>query len=186
MPCLDDHSSGARRCRTPRATYPGDGPGTPCDALRRIHDAPYSVLLPVGFTLPPRYRRAVGSYPTFSPLPACAEGAGRFAFCGTFPEVALAGRYPAPYLRGARTFLPGGLSAVARSGHPANWPPGMAGLGGRPGQGRETAWRSSRSSVATVESVGDAVDAGGPEMALEGSHHRLGLVHQIRESGSMS
>ncbi len=31
--------------------------------------------------------------------------AGRFAFCGTFPEVALAGRYPAPCFRGARTFL---------------------------------------------------------------------------------
>lgn len=29
----------------------------------------------------------------------------RFAFCGTFPEVALAGRYPAPCFRGARTFL---------------------------------------------------------------------------------
>jgi len=27
-------------------------------------------------------------------------------FCGTFPGVAPAGRYPAPYLRGARTFLP--------------------------------------------------------------------------------
>ena len=32
--------------------------------------------------------------------------AGRFAFCGTVPGVAPAGRYPAPYSRGARTFLP--------------------------------------------------------------------------------
>jgi hypothetical protein len=30
----------------------------------------------------------------------------RCTFCGTFPGVAPAGRYPAPYLRGARTFLP--------------------------------------------------------------------------------
>ena len=30
----------------------------------------------------------------------------RFAFCGTFPGVAPAGRYPAPCFRGARTFLP--------------------------------------------------------------------------------
>ncbi len=30
----------------------------------------------------------------------------RFAFCGTFPRVAPAGRYPAPCSRGARTFLP--------------------------------------------------------------------------------
>ena len=29
----------------------------------------------------------------------------RFVFCGTFPEVALAGRYPASWFRGARTFL---------------------------------------------------------------------------------
>ena len=32
--------------------------------------------------------------------------AWRYVFCGTFPGVAPAGRYPAPYLRGARTFLP--------------------------------------------------------------------------------
>jgi hypothetical protein len=30
----------------------------------------------------------------------------RFTFCGTFPEVTLAGRYPAPLPCGARTFLP--------------------------------------------------------------------------------
>lgn len=30
---------------------------------------------------------------------------GRFVFCGTFPEVTLAGRYPAPCFHGARTFL---------------------------------------------------------------------------------
>ncbi|GES48235.1 hypothetical protein Rhsp01_04720 [Rhizobium sp. NBRC 114257] len=48
-------------------------------------------------------RDAVGSYPTLSPLPD--PEIGRFAFCGTFPEVAPAGRYPAPCFRGARTFL---------------------------------------------------------------------------------
>ncbi|BAL08091.1 hypothetical protein BJA01nite_42880 [Bradyrhizobium japonicum] len=57
---------------------------------------------------------AVRSYRTFSPLPREAEGeAGRFVLCGTFPGVAPAGRYPAPYVKGARTFLPGGLSAPA-------------------------------------------------------------------------
>jgi hypothetical protein len=30
----------------------------------------------------------------------------RFIFCGTIPQVALAGHYPAPFLAGARTFLP--------------------------------------------------------------------------------
>ena len=51
--------------------------------------------------------RAVRSYRTLSPLPVPEDR--RFAFCGTFPGVAPAGRYPAPCFRGARTFLcPGG------------------------------------------------------------------------------
>ena len=33
------------------------------------------------------------------------EPGRRSVFCGTFPGVAPAGRYPAPYFRGARTFL---------------------------------------------------------------------------------
>jgi hypothetical protein len=43
----------------------------------------------------------------------------RSALCGTFPEtspregIGPAGRYPAPYIRGARTFLPGDLSVLA-------------------------------------------------------------------------
>ena len=61
---------------------------------------------------------AVRSYRTLSPLPqgprACV---GRFTFCGTFPGVAPAGRYPAPCLHGARTFLP---EREARSGRPAD------------------------------------------------------------------
>ena len=50
---------------------------------------------------------AVRSYRTVSPLPPArrAEAGRRCTFCGTFPGVAPAGRYPAPYLRGARTFL---------------------------------------------------------------------------------
>src|SRR6516162_11595968 len=50
---------------------------------------------------------AVRSYRTISPLPP-ARRAGesrRCPFCGTFPGVAPAGGYPAPHLRGARTFL---------------------------------------------------------------------------------
>jgi hypothetical protein len=37
----------------------------------------------------------------------------RFVFCGTVPGVSPAGCYPAPHVHGARTFLPGGLSAGA-------------------------------------------------------------------------
>src|SRR3978361_982918 len=38
---------------------------------------------------------------------------GRFVLCGTIPGVAPAGRYPAPYVDGARTFLSRSLSTVA-------------------------------------------------------------------------
>ena len=54
---------------------------------------------------------AVRSYRTFSPLPD--PKIRRFVLCGTFPGVAPAGCYPAPYVDGARTFLPGDLSIVA-------------------------------------------------------------------------
>src|ERR1700721_1464500 len=53
--------------------------------------------------------RAVRSYRTLSPLPSrlttLRPAIRRFAFCGAFPGVAPAGRYPAPYPYGARTFL---------------------------------------------------------------------------------
>jgi hypothetical protein len=85
---------------------------------------PYSVLLPAGFTMPrllPAARCALTApFHPCSPFwayralrylrpsgpPCAALGSGkRFAFCGTFPGVAPAGRYPAPCFRGARTFL---------------------------------------------------------------------------------
>ena len=57
---------------------------------------------------------AVRSYRTFSPLLPLPFGWGkRFVLCGTFPGVAPAGCYPAPYVDGARTFLPRSLSTVA-------------------------------------------------------------------------
>ena len=54
---------------------------------------------------------AVRSYRTFSPL--LRPETERFVLCGTFPGVAPAGRYPAPYVDGARTFLSSSLSTVA-------------------------------------------------------------------------
>jgi hypothetical protein len=79
-------------------------PGNRLLALASRHH-PYSVLLPVGFTLPrllPATRCALTA--PFHPCPRF-RNRWRFAFCGTFPEVTLAGRYPAPCLHGARTFL---------------------------------------------------------------------------------
>jgi len=40
-------------------------------------------------------------------------GGKRFVLCGTVPGVAPAGRYPAPYVDGARTFLSSHLSVIA-------------------------------------------------------------------------
>ena len=86
----------------------------------RAARAPCSALLRVGFVEPPGSLRAlVRSCRTVSPLPAPqvlprlatrASRAGGLLFCGTFPGVAPAGRYPAPFVRGARTFLPAALS----------------------------------------------------------------------------
>ncbi len=122
--------SGARRpvsrVLSPSRSGPGDGhsSGTPvAGRLARSTRAaarkpacrprpacrPYSILLPVGFTVPsplPATRCALTA--PFHPYPQLAPRGlgGRFAFCGTVPGVAPAGRYPAPCFRGARTFLP--------------------------------------------------------------------------------
>ena len=93
----------------------------------RRSSRPYLVLLPVGFTVPPPSpgARCALAAP-FHPYPRGRLGPrGRFAFCGTFPGVAPAGRYPAPCFRGARTFLPRtqGPRAAAR-------PSGVRNLGG--------------------------------------------------------
>jgi len=73
--------------------------GLPCRPCRQVRGA----LLPHPFTL------ARGLAPE------------RFAFCGTFPGVAPAGHYPAPYFRGARTFLQRSPFGTRVSGHPADW-----------------------------------------------------------------
>ena len=44
---------------------------------------------------------------------------GRFVFCGTFPQVTLAGRYPAPFLAGARTFLPHADTHIPAAAQPS-------------------------------------------------------------------
>ena len=107
------------RYRTPHATDPDD------NAEMRLTDndlpvrRPYLVLLPVGFTVPlllPVARCALTA--PFHPYrPADRSVGRRFAFCGTFPRVAPAGRYPAPYFRGARTFLSLGYPEKRPSGH---------------------------------------------------------------------
>jgi len=69
---------------------------------------------------------AVRSYRTVSPLPRlnATRRGGLFSVAlslGRPRRAHPAGRYPAPFVRGARTFLPGRLSALARGGRPADW-----------------------------------------------------------------
>ena len=95
----------------------------------------------------PVARPAVGSYPTVSPLPRVIREriAGRSVFCGAFPRVAPAGRYPAPSPCGVRTFL----ATLRWCGHPAlrasvavrrSARPGQRESGG-PGPGRGPSYR---------------------------------------------
>src|SRR4051794_12985248 len=49
----------------------------------------------------------------FHPCCPSLPGGERFVLCGTFPGVTPAGRYPAPHVDGARTFLSRSLSTVA-------------------------------------------------------------------------
>src|SRR3954453_3699571 len=88
---------------------PRDGPG-PCGPSPLFGLAPGGACRAADVAA-----RAVRSYRTISPLPMGFAAYRRYLFCGAFPEVTLAGRYPAPCLRGARTFL------CFRSGHPAGW-----------------------------------------------------------------
>src|SRR5205814_9506067 len=96
------------RCRAPRATDPSGGAKVR-PALPRTGGLPLLLGLAPGGVFPAAAVAggAVRSYRTVSPLPPARRSGTdrRCTFCGTFPGVAPAGRYPAPYLRGARTFL---------------------------------------------------------------------------------
>ena len=91
------------RYRTPHATNPGDDPEAGLDPKIRV--APIRFCSRWGLPCRPCYQRRGALLPHPFTLTADLRPR-RFAFCGTFPEVALAGRYPAPCFHGARTFLP--------------------------------------------------------------------------------
>ena len=110
FPPRDDHSSGAsvaggfvRPTRTVGWKQPwARGPAPSLFGL-----APGGVYRAAAVAV-----SAVRSCRTFSPLLAGLLPK-RYLFCGTFPRVAPAGRYPAPCFHGARTFLPRALSGLA-------------------------------------------------------------------------
>src|SRR5260370_36931995 len=67
-----------------------------------------------GYRATPVARRAVGSYPTFSPLPL---DKGRFVFCGPVPSPRGAQELPGSLPYGARTFLSMPLKPAYRDHH---------------------------------------------------------------------
>ena len=85
---------------------------------------PYSVLLPMGFTVPlPLPARAVGSYPTVSPLP---RQAAAVSFLWHFPSGPAVARLPGRTLSGivfpwSPDFPPTQPFGERVSGHPAGW-----------------------------------------------------------------
>ena len=91
-------------CTLPHATHPDDWPGNRLwPRLRVTRVIPIRSCSRWGLPCRPCCQRRGGLLPHPFTLTSRAR---RFAFCGTFPEVAPAGRYPAPCFRGARTFLP--------------------------------------------------------------------------------
>jgi hypothetical protein len=122
VPARDGHSSGtpvARRLKQPTRTA---GSGHRSRSRLRGRAPSLFGLAPGGVCHAADVAAdAVRSYRTFSPLPRQIRNAPRrFVLCGTVPEACArlrgtrsAGRYPAPYVHGARTFLPGDLSVPA-------------------------------------------------------------------------
>ena len=92
----------------------GLAPGGACHAALRCRTR--GALLPHLFTL------------TGAEFPPCR----RFDLCGAFPGVAPAGRYPAPFLRGARTFLSLAGAAVRSTGAGFQVRTGGGGVKARP------------------------------------------------------
>jgi len=101
-------------CRqAPQATDPGGGVETRVPANRRA--APIWSCSRWGLPCRPRYRGRGALLPHRFTL-ACGRSRRRSVLCGTFPGVAPAGCYPAPYFRGARTFLPSAQTEERPSG----------------------------------------------------------------------
>ena len=111
----DGHSSGTMFAHCLEQPTRTASLTSPCGVIAFANSPrcrPYSVLLPVWFAMPfplPDPRCALTA-----PFHPCSfRRKERFVLCGTFPGVAPAGCYPAPYVDGARTFLPRSLSAIA-------------------------------------------------------------------------
>ena len=132
----DGHSSGTTFARCLEQPTRTASLTSPCGVIACANNPrcrPYSVLLPVWFAMPfplpdPRCALTAPFHPYYADTP---KGEGeRFVLCGTVPGVAPAGRYPAPFVDGARTFLPSHLSVIAGA---AVRPTDALGMGARGG-----------------------------------------------------
>jgi hypothetical protein len=112
----DGHSSGTpvtRRLKQPTRTA-GSGQDPEANACAKARAVPIRSCSRWG--LPCRWRcpqRGALLPHRFTLAAAKRNAPRRFVFCGTVPGFASAGCYPAPFVRGARTFLPGNLSVFA-------------------------------------------------------------------------
>ena len=183
LPARDDHSSAtpvARRLQQPTRTA-GSGHRSRFPRLRADPAPPLFGLAPGGV-----YRavavagNAVRSYRTFSPLPRQnATHRGGLSLCGTVPKLAPAGRYPAPHVHGARTFLPHRLSALIRAAvRPTDLQEMAFEASGVKRLGRclcrQGACRQQPLEGLVSRVVHDAVATRRPEVALERDHDLLG------------
>ena len=156
----DGHSSGTTFARCLEQPTRTASLTSPCGVFAFANDPrcrPYSVLLPVWFAMPPPLPEARCALTApFHPYPASPlRASGRFVLCGTvpgaFPACAgqnPAGCYPAPYVDGARTFLPRSLSTVAGA---AVRPTDALGMGAEGGEVK-VLFSSLRGALATKQS----------------------------------
>lgn len=133
---------------------------------------PYSALLPVGLamrgTLPPP--RCALTAP-FHPGP---RERGWFVFCGAVRRVAPPGRYPAPSLRGVRTFLDL-AAAVVRP------PARFAGYAG-PGRASMGSFGQAGKRMARSEAMAASIPSRGP--STPGRKRRRNAASRVASSTS--
>jgi hypothetical protein len=108
-------------CQTPRAANPSGDPKT--DLVSRA--TPIRLCSRWGLPCRSCCQERGALLPHLFTLTAIRRPR-RYLLCGTFPGVAPAGRYPAPYLRGARTFLDAGASRLPGRLTPVKWVRGRA------------------------------------------------------------
>ena len=155
----DGHSSRtpvARRVKQPTRMTGPDGPDAKIRRLARQRHS-YSVLLPVGFAVPPPSleARCALTAPFHPCLGQNATQPRRSLLCGTVPETPPRGRsagcYPAPFVHGARTFLPTppfGIGAERPSGRLTGKGMGAGAGGVKPSASRRAAAAGSRPAPA--------------------------------------